>query len=69
MQSFALASSYDARGAEERSVASPVDDRVQNGRVCQKYVALTEANATEYIAQIQSETGSYPARRPGPRCG
>lgn len=33
-----------------RGVASPVDDRAQNGRVCQKYVALTGANAAGYIA-------------------
>jgi len=45
-------------GASLEDVVSSVADRVQNGRVCQKYIALTEANVTGYIARI-SEAGSY----------
>jgi len=51
-------------GASLEDVVSSVADRVQNGRVCQKYIALTEANVTEYIAQI-SEAGSYTVHRTG----
>jgi len=32
-----------------------VDNCLQNGRVCQKYVALTEANVAGYVAYIRAQ--------------
>lgn len=43
-------------------MAPPVDDRLQNGRVCQKYVTLTEANAVRIRCSFTYVAGLYLAR-------